>query len=103
MLCYAVSVFVSVCLSAGSLEASLPWLIAGSQLRTSTTITTIITAIIIIIIITTTNILATIQLLGVLSQLQLEDSCKPNKLLMLLNTGLNFEGKVVRTSVGIQE
>ena len=82
MLC---SVCVCVCLSAGSLEAPLPLLMAQSRLRTS--------RIIIIIIILT--IPTTIQLSGVLSQLQLDVSRKPNKLSMILNNRMSFEGKVV--------
>ena len=62
----------------------------------------IITAIIIIIIIILT-IPATVQLPGVLSQLQLEVSHKQNELLMLLHSRLNFEGNVVRISVRMQE
>ena len=85
MLCF---VYICACLSVGSPEVPLPWLIAWSQLWTSTTITAIITIIIII-----TNIPATLQLSGILSQLQLEISRKLNELPMLLNSGLNFEKK----------
>ena len=88
-------VCVCVYLFVGSLKAPLPWLIAWSRLWTSRAITAII--IIIILVISTT-----IQLPGVLNQLQLEVSYKQNELFMLLDSRLNFEGKVVRTSVGMQ-
>ena len=90
MLC---CVFVCVCLSVGSLKTPLPQLMARSRLSTSHTITAIIFII----------ILASIQQPRVLNQLQLEVSHKQDELLMLLDNRLNFGGKIIKTSIQMQE
>ena len=46
---------------------------------------------------------ASVQLPRVLKQLQLDIGRKQNEILMLLENGLNFEGKAVKTSIQMQE
>ena len=48
-------------------------------------------------------ILASIQQPRVLNQLQLEVSHKQDELLMLLDNRLNFGGKIIKTSIQMQE
>jgi len=85
-ICYAICVYVC---PAGSLETFLPRLIAWSQLWTTIAITTITTIIII------SNMLTTVQLPGILNHLQLEVPRKPNELLMLLQSRLNWKRKML--------